>query len=294
MRRAPWLLWVGMWLGQAGCGVRVAPPYLIDGLHVVAIVAEPPETHPGVEAVLQAYIAVPPTMPGAMLPLWSYCQERSADRSQQECADPVPVPAAAPVILMPGVVRSDCQRTVLASDLAQVPALMLQAGFWELMRLDVSAPTAPTFHAIKRLVVSDAMQTVNRNPILRHVSIWARGSILSEPVQLHGGETLELVADYDESGFQPYRVLGADGQWQPRMESPTFTWYVTDGTLDAYVTTGNRSVRWKVPEAAQLQRPEQQFFTVLRDGRGGTAVYVGSVTVGDGSIDIGPTGTTDD
>ena len=84
---------------------------------------------------------------------------------------------------------------------------------------------------------------------------------------------LETSSEYEEGwGVDDYFYDAG----QDRQEEPTFTWHVTAGELDKWVTAGDERVAWTLPEADEA--PDVvQLFCVLRDGRGGTAVWHTSV-----------------
>ncbi|MEE8408544.1 MAG: hypothetical protein V3T05_02970 [Myxococcota bacterium] len=266
----------------ASCGLFSDKPYLIEGLRVVAIVAEPPEVHPDETSLMTAWIVDLTHPDGPVTATWSYCASRDASQNRARCgAGAVGIDTEEPVTLTDGVFASSAEHGVNRNEIGHVPSLILEAGFWEHVRVSVVSGEEET-EALKRVVIVDNAVTPNTNPILSTIFLSRDGVGLEPPFVATAGEEILLVPDYDVNGFESYRVLGADGAWQPRQEEAIFTWHVTGGKLDRWVTeAGDESVRWTLPKTDEAPGGSVHVFAVLRDSRGGTAISMSTIEITD-------------
>ncbi|MFC1610537.1 hypothetical protein ACFL6C_06240 [Myxococcota bacterium] len=265
-----------------GCGLPQDRPYLIDDLSVVAVVSDPPAVYPSEAALLTAFIVNPDHPHAAVQTDWTTCTNRSTSENPRRCSsERTRLTADDPVGIAGGVLTSTAEHVVQAGDLAHVPLLLLQAGFWEHVRLRVASENQEV-EAIKRMVVIAQDQAANTNPVLRGIEVRKDGELISPPYLVDAGESLTLTPTFDESRFDDYRVLTATGEWKHRQEEPVFTWHITGGTLDKWITEdGTFEVEWTLPDMDEIPTNQALCLTVLRDGRGGSAVWVSEVSLVD-------------
>jgi hypothetical protein len=252
-------------------------------LSVVAIIAEPPDVRVGQTSLLTAFIVDPSHPDGTVTAAWSYCNNRGESQSARACEGRTEVAIASedPIVLAAGVFAASAEHGLSPAELSRVPSLILEAGFWEYVQL-VARSDDEEADALKRLVIVGGDVEPNSNPVIEDVRVTLGARALTEPFSVRSGRELTLTPVYDASSFSPYRVLDTDGAWQARVEEPSFTWHVTGGKLDRWVTEkANQSVRWTLPERDDVTAGVAHVLVVLRDGRGGTDVWVGTVSLTD-------------
>lgn len=259
-------------LGAAACGGYDERPYLIDEPRVLGIVAAPPSIVPDERATLTAYVAGA-TLDDELAYAWTYCPQRGDLANAPRCERPVALAASEPIEIAPGLLALTTEHAVTSDELASVPPLALMTGFWEHVRLSLVPGNAAPFDAIKRLVVSDGSQGPNTNPALDGVDV-SRGRASIDPATpLPTRVRVRLTPRFDASTLESYSVLGIDGRWHGRSERATFTWYVTGGSLDRWVSDEDSpTVAWTLPTLSGAPQRVAHAYAVLRDGRGGTAV----------------------
>jgi len=261
---------------SGACGSFQDQPYLIDQVTVAAIVAEPPEVQEGKAAKLTAYVVDPAASAAPIVTTWSYCADRGASQNSKRCSSGrVSLSGTTPTEVLPGVMTVSTAHSVDAAALTNVSSLILEAGFWEHVRLSVSQK-GESIDAIKRIVVATDARHSNSNPTLMGVRVLADQRPLETPLHARAGTTLTLTPEYDAAAFETYRVLSNDGSWQRREEVAAFTWQVTGGKLDRWTTENDQAVQWRLPGSGPSTLT---LFVVLRDGRGGTAVFFEQVVV---------------
>lgn len=279
--RIGWRAWlICCWCCSVGCGVNIAPPYLIDDLRIIAVVAEPPQVRPGSPSALTAVIANPRPTERRVQTGWSYCPRRNESQNDIRCSDDaVSLASPTPEEPLPGVLLSRSEHGFDAGDAADLPTMTLEAGFWEHVRIHAYNDDAQT-EAIKRLVVTASEQWTNNNPELVGLRLSVDGTVHKPPYRLTAGDEVLLQPEYGSGTFEPYQVPTLDGSWESRHEGAVFTWQVTGGLLDRWVTLGGDEwVRWTLPQADEVSGGRAQVFVVLRDGRGGVAVSFTQVLV---------------
>ena len=243
---------------------------------------EPPDVAPGAATHIVALVAAPTDPASLLQSSFAYCGERNADQSATQCASPIQLAADRPKVLAGGLYTVSTTLATHAAMFADVAGDILEAGFWINVGAEVTAPVGGVARALKRLQVSAPRSGAssparNTNPVLRKVNVWSAGVQKEAPYLLDVRDAIELVPDYDTTAFESYRVLASDGSFQPRIEAAQLAWYVSVGTLNQWATQGDRSVIWTLPSSAA--GTNQQFVAVLRDGRGGVAVWAREVSV---------------
>lgn len=120
--------------------------------------------------------------------------------------------------------------------------------------------------SIKRILVSDAATKTqkNQNPVI--TQILANGSNLNSLVY---GSKLNLTTNLDLAiSVESYLLQLDSGQMQSQNEKLTTTWFVTDGKMKNFRTTGVDSNEWTTPSEVPSGR-SVYLIAITRDDRGG-------------------------
>ena len=118
----------------------------------------------------------------------------------------------------------------------------------------------------KRIVVSDksasAGQTRNANPTLSDL-LGGGASITTFP-----SAAVELSAQIGAGSAESYKAMSTDGSLVDRVEQIATSWFITDGDVKFFRTTGSDSTLYSPPSARPTGR-NAVLIGVARDGRGG-------------------------
>lgn len=261
----------------SGCGWFTQPPYLLDELTVVAMVAQPPHLAPGAEARVTAIVVDPQWSEAAPSVTWGVCSERGQRGNAARCDAPLHLDAAPPSRLGPGVYLAETTHVISPSELDGTPEIVQLTGFWEHVRVHV-AGAATSREAFKRLVVTSLLAEVNTNPVLHGGELRLHGEVLTE-ARAPTGSTLELLPLFDAESLERYVVPNIRQELEEHVETPSFTWYVTAGALDRWMTEeASPPVHWTLPDSDEAPS-SALLFLVMRDGRGGAAYWFTEVAL---------------
>lgn len=136
--------------------------------------------------------------------------------------------------------------------------------------------------SFKRIIASSALHTPkNTNPVLASVSAGAQAlgafvTALSFP--LASTEPVPLKPTFSAGSEEAYTLIGTDGTSRALQETLTTTWFISDGEMAFYRTTGTDANGWTAPATAPTTTggaTRGVFFVVVsRDGRGGEDVEI--------------------
>jgi hypothetical protein len=286
--------WLGFTLAWAltACGTGNLPDYVkLGDLRVLALKADLPEVDP----------ATSPT-PRVTPVVSDFAQGRNLSYSATGCIDPGVGYGAKPTCA--GVAGA----TLLASgtNLTLVPNTATHTG--EAPAFDVPIPTdiltgrnpVDQFNGVaylvvytltatnsdgtptevvsyKRIIASAALHAPkNSNPVLASVTAGAQdlGSYISALTFPPASSTpVALTPAFGAGSAEAYSLLGTDGTPRALQETLTTTWFISDGSLAFYRTTGTDSDSWAPPsETPKISTGAARgvfFVVVTRDGRGG-------------------------
>lgn len=140
-------------------------------------------------------------------------------------------------------------------------------GLSYLVTYKVTNSAGQTVKSFKRILVSTrAAGNKNNNPVVN--GILANGSSLT--TTLPAGQALSINLNLGTPAAESYSVQKTDGSQENRSEELLTTWFITDGELKYYRSTGNEINTWTAPGAQPTGR-DVYLLSVTRDGRGGLA-----------------------
>jgi hypothetical protein len=141
-------------------------------------------------------------------------------------------------------------------------------GISYLVTYTVTNSTGVTVKSFKRLIISTRpLSQKNKNPILS--DILGDGLVFSTSFSL--AAAISVAPSFGAVGAETYLVQQADGSQSTRNEEILTTWFITDGELKSYRTTGADSNTWTTPGALVSGR-DTFLLALIRDGRGGLSV----------------------
>jgi hypothetical protein len=276
----------------SGCGAGNLPDYIkLGDLRILAVKANTPEVLPGatvsVELVVSdlalnrslTYSAVGCVDPGIGYGAKASCTGSS---SLQTIAPEAAIPAtqsvpshtalvAAPSFTIPSDILANRNPVDQFNGVAYLAIYTLSAANADGSKTQVTA--------YKRIIVSSALHTPkNSNPDLTGVSAGSQalGSLVSSlSFPYSGTSPIPLTPSFGTGslGAESYSLLGTDGTPRALQETLTTTWFISDGSMEFYRTTGADPDSW-TPPAEQPKNAAGSargvfFVVVTRDGRGG-------------------------
>lgn len=121
---------------------------------------------------------------------------------------------------------------------------------------------------IKRILVSNKSSAEkNLNPIIDQLQ--SNGVALgNNDFPVNGKFTINMV--FNPNSFQTYVQKKDDGSSETKSEEMTTTWFITDGTLKYFRSTGQETNEYEAPSAVLTTR-KSFLISISRDSRGGAA-----------------------
>lgn len=276
---------VGLLALLLGCAPADGPdPSRIDGLRVLAVQVDPPETTPGMPVTISVTTAGEAAGEAARVVDWAWCATPKPP-TENNVVDPAclgsgvaaiqaagsminaTVPADAcrlfgPISPGPGLRARDAD--VTGGYYQPVRVTVGEAVAFGLVRLRCGLPQAP-LAATQRYT---AEYTDNLNPALLVVEV---------PAIVSRGAIVELRVETDAP--EPYlRFDPAARALVEETEQLAVSWFTTAGhmaTDRSAVTDGVARIEWRAPAAEGVA----EIFIVLRDSRGGMTVQPANVDV---------------
>jgi hypothetical protein len=295
----------------ASCGDEWRPVTYVEGLRVLAIIADPPDLVPGEATRLDALVVDPSGSGRPNTLAWFACDPDPQALDQPECAkystlDDVGELAqgsqlpggvhvlgvsatsgakaggtsyVAPADLFASLTPDDPrrQRGVLAMIILFAIAAPPPTSSEELDELmqRVQAGEVESILAVKRVRISEDGQR-NQNPKIEGVrfgdDLW--GASL-RPLKIHPGETYLLTGVARDGTREHYLQIDVDGNPVEKDERLIFSWFATSGTLGTPRTVdAEAQQRLTMPFLFEETPADRRalLYLVLRDGRGGTDV----------------------
>ncbi len=264
----------------SGCGENKLPKYIeLRDLRVLGLIAEPPEVDAGgvttITPVLSdigettslTYEAIGCLDPGVSVGAEASC-----------------VGAPSAVSLSSGILNSGNMTQTrgftgtATSFSVTVPASSVIFalrrgqdqfnGISYLVTYQVTNTAGLTVKSFKRLVVSTRESSAkNKNPITSDIL----GDGLAFTSVLPLGQPISIAPSFGLVGAESYVVQLADGTQSSRTEELLTTWFITDGELKVFRTTGADSNILTTPGAQPIAR-DAFLLALTRDGRGGLSV----------------------
>ena len=288
------LSFAALFAAAAACVDPVgAPPWLVTGERIVAVLVEPPEVRPGEAATLRVLVATPSGPGGAPDGSWAFCVTPK----------PLTENNSAPAACMQGaegaVSPIGGAGTVVAAPLpAQACALFgpdappdgsrprdpdATGGYYQPVRFAGSAGVALGQVRLRCNLASAPPQAAeayraqyvpNRNPVIQNVTLDG-GAVDAKAVP--GGAAVALTATWLSGDAETYLTFDVAAQaLATRREAMTVDWFVTAGSLAA-ATSGRAAddpatevaTTWTAPPAGTTA----YLWAVLRDSRGGAGTF---------------------
>lgn len=260
------------WL-MASCAILAAcedtglpPAWRLSGYRVMAVEAQPPEVSPDGYVTLTAYDL--DTEARDITYTWSVCLYSLGAHADFRCVDPAlsqPLPDSGPVARLDlgpeglGLRRLyERYRPIVGIDGEEIT---FEEGFDVYVHLVASAPGGRAVSVYKRVRVRDGVG-LNRNPFIFGV-VTDEGLPLET---LRPGEAASIRVEVDETS--------RDQDPEGRDEAFTDQWFTVSGRL----SEGVGVMKYTAPSMSG----EDTIYVVVRDGRGGTAVYGAQVVIEEG------------
>lgn len=285
-------------------------PSLVDRPRVLAIVADPPEVHPGQDALISLLFA------GAesYTVQWRACgafdsfggSQYGDGEADEGCGGSLAIDLGqGDTAVLPGALT---QRFFDDLELAaMVLGTALPEGTIERIRSSVGLPFlveasidtgGKQIRAVKRVLISERAQP-HQNPPPPHfrvggieVTAVPNAAFICEP---RDGDTLSVRADAEvelapvvdgeiEPWVEPYQVIDLRGQLRDREETAFYSWFSTAGALQEGTTKSPlRNEIWHTPSAPGCY----PLWLVVRDGHGGTSACGVDVAIGGADCGMG-------
>lgn len=276
--------------GALGCVDDVGPsPALVLAPRVLAVISEPPETRTGETTTLTTVLATPEGLATPSGASWGFCSTpkpltENNSVSSACFADGVIAIAGAQAATVATIPNQAC--SLFGPDVPPNGARPRDpdptGGYFQPVRVDIAGVSAIGEHRILCNLASAPVTIArefreryvpNQNPSHFAVS-WGDAAV-------RGSTDVTLQANWDPSDAETYVSFDVGSQaLRVRRESISLSWFTTAGAFAETVTgrgeddtTTTSSNVWRSPPAGETA----YLWVVLRDGRGGTAVFYKSV-----------------
>jgi hypothetical protein len=277
-------------LGPLGCVEDVGPsPSIVLAPRVLAVISEPPETRTGETTTLSTLVATPEGTATPSSASWGFCTTPKPLTENNSVSSACFADAVAPIAGATAVVVATIPNPSCSLFGPDVPPDGTRprdpdptGGYFQPVRVDVAGISAIGEHRIVCNLASAPVNIAreyreryvpNRNP--------AHFTVSFGDGEVRGSTDVTLTGSWDASDAETYVSFDVASQTlQTRRESMSLSWFTTAGTFADTVTgrgeddpTLSSSNVWTTPPAGQTA----YLWVVLRDGRGGTAVFSKSV-----------------
>jgi hypothetical protein len=252
------------------CAEEFTPESYLDGLRVLAIVAEPLEVGPGDGLDVRAEVFVHPDDPLAEEPYWHFCPITVGAIGGFACLAPVceiEVGRGPAASLPPSVLAEDCLAALGGlPDGAEIPEVVESV-----VRFRAVTAAGQVREAVQRVPLWTAGPPPDPNlpPAVLGVEIDGLPAVEGEiAATVAPGGAAPVLVRVDPASVQTY----VDASGRTLSESIVVFFYATAGRFDAERATGpDAAVRF---EARDLEpgQVEAEVWAVARDLRGGQAV----------------------
>lgn len=280
-KKAPLVLTAAVLITLAGCGSDFAPPSYLDGLRVLALIADPLEAGPADQVTITpvVYLAEGESLESES---WSFCPFSLGPAAGYECAVPACETGLTPdadgtVSVVPGQLALQCANELAAGDLPEgIPSEIPE-------KVDVyfnylaASTSGETREAVLRLALwtMGPPAELNQSPAFAAVTVAGNrvqpGDIL-DPV--NEDQQAEIRVQIDPASLDKFTDQAGD----QRREEAILSFYATAGRFEFDRVVGEDiSVSWKA-EKLEPGQSQADLYIVARDLRGGQAVF-GPVTL---------------
>jgi len=253
--------------------------WLVDGVRVLGIRAEPPEANPGTEVGFEAllvdpagevdsiiWLACPPDQAnsfGCLIDLDAVDWEEATPEELAELGLIGAEPLFAPTYTPPAELLADADERqrenglyVTIQTVALPSDLLEDTGGFDYNLVEVST---------KLLVVSETEQP-NANPLIEGWTVDGHPIPPGAVVEVVAEQGYDLGISVPEASVEEYTWLAADGEVVQATEQLYATWFTTGGHLEEQWTIHPwHEASWIAPSAPT----EGTWWAVLRDRRGG-------------------------
>jgi hypothetical protein len=122
----------------------------------------------------------------------------------------------------------------------------------------------------KRVIASTRGSSANTNPSISSVTAGSTTlqAFVTGIAYPSSPDSVALTAQTSAASTQSYTALATDGTARSLTETLTTTWFLSDGDLQYFRTTGTDANTWYTPSTRPTGRTPV-FVIVTRDGRGG-------------------------
>lgn len=258
-----------------GCSKDPFPKYvLLDDFRVVALQSSTPEVNPGAVVTITPYVSdVKNTGP------LTYTATGCVDAGVAYGAAPNCDGNPTAVSLATGTISTLNTGNTFTGDAdsftATIPAAILLGrsadslynGVNYLISYVATSAAGRVIQTFRRIVVSDPTKTTkNSDPVI--TAVLANGVALST---LPENTEVALSIQYPASSSESYTYLKSDGSTSAAQEGLITTWFISDGTMKYYRTTGAETDAYTTPASYPTTR-SSFVLAVTRDGRGGLSL----------------------
>lgn len=252
-----------------GCGGDFKDDYhRVDGLRLLAVVAEPPEGREGVEFTLTA-VAV--NRDGSPIDVrWIACLVPAFPGQgtvSPMCYDDLPQQYLFPI----GAGRTISGTFIVPPKDPRIPIFPdATGGVYLPIRMDLSTP-AERLAAAYRFRYAEGGQAPNSNPTLRGIFL-GDGELTDAPFPVRAGDKLALRAAFAPGSAETYTVTRDDGTTREATEQLNVSWFATAGRFDNGSTGDGGTTELDLGRAPPAPGQTVDLWAVGRDERGGSAV----------------------
>jgi hypothetical protein len=293
------LIYINLAVWLAGC--LDLPDFesasIITGPRVLAVVAEPPEIHPG-EALELSILIAGVDDPSETRITWRACgsfdgfgggggAQYGEEQPDEGCGGTSLSfdLGEGPTAQLPGALTTDLFDNLeviamtIGTDLPEgiVEQIRSSVGIAFLIEATVRAQ-GKLVRATKRVLISENPEPHTNPPPPRFM--FGDQAIIAdpeqplrcvrddgEPVTAGPAESIELIPE-EEAWLETYNIINARGELRDRKERAFYAWYTTAGSLDSGSTKSPlRNNLWRTPVMAG----DYPLWLIVRDGHGGTS-----------------------
>lgn len=305
--RSAYLIYMSLALWLVGC--LNLPDFesasIITGPRVLAVIAEPPEIHPGETLELSILIAGVED-PSETEITWRACGSfdgfgggggaQYGDEPPDEGCGGTSLAfdlGEGPTAQLPGALTTDLFDNLeviamtIGTDLPEGIIEQIRSSVGIAFLIEATVRTeGKLVRATKRVLISENPKP-HTNPPPPHFMFGEQAIIADperplscvredgEPVTARAGESVELMPE-EESWLETYDIINARGELKEREERAFYSWYATAGSLDSGTTKSPlRNNVWETPAIAG----DYPLWLIVRDGHGGTSACELSVVI---------------
>lgn len=257
----------------AGCGEDFLPPSYLDGLRVLALVADPVEAGPADEVTITPAVYLPPdeTLSDES---WTFCPFSLGPTAGYQCAlpaceTPLTPEADGSVRASPGALALQCAASLGGGQgiPSEIPE-KVDVYF----RYRAAASSGETREAVLKLVLwtQGPPPVPNGPPVIESVALGGRALLPGESADpvAEGTEAL-MVVRIDPDSLDPFE----DQAGRSRTEEALLSFYSSAGRFEFDRSAGEEArIIWKA-EKLEPGQTRADIYVVARDLRGGQAVF---------------------